>query len=86
MLRLWRVSDGFGARRMKGICKPKSIGVYVASEGRITISVGAHDNQRWNFEECGNGRICLYYKSIGIFMPHRQFDEDWEIIKTAVKP
>ena len=25
---------------MKGICKPKSIGVYVASDGGVTISVG----------------------------------------------
>lgn len=69
-------------RRMRGICKPKSIGVYVASEGRITISVGALNNQRWSFEECENGRICLHYKSIGIFIPRLNFEEDWEIIKS----
>lgn len=67
---------------MKGICKPKSIGVYVASYGGVTISVGAHSNQQWNFEECENGRIRLQYKNIGIFMPHRQFEENWEIVKS----
>ena len=70
---------------MKGICKPKSIGVYVASDGGVTISVGAHSNQRWNFEECENGRICLHYKSIGIFIPRLNFEEDWEIIKVDEK-
>lgn len=67
---------------MKGICKPKSTGVYVASDGCITISIGAHSDQRWSFEECKNGRICLHYKSIGIFIPRSNFEEDWEIIKS----
>jgi hypothetical protein len=67
---------------MKGICKPKSIGVIVVSEGHSSVAIGVNSNQRWDFETRDEGRICLQYKNIGIFMPHRQFDEDWEIIKS----
>lgn len=76
---------------MKGICKPKDTGVIAISDWHSSISIGVNSNQRWKFEirdvERGNfdildgGLIRLKYKNIGICMPRRQFDEDWEIVK-----
>ena len=66
---------------MKGICKPKSVGVYVVSDEDETISVEAHSNQRWSFEECGDDEIRLHYKSINLYIPRSNFEEVWEIIR-----
>ena len=67
---------------MKGKCKPKDTGVIVVSEGYSSVAIGVNSNQRWKFETRDEGRIRLQYKNIGVFMPHRQFEEEWEIIKS----
>jgi hypothetical protein len=67
---------------MKGICKPKDAGVIAVGDWNSSVAIGVNSNQRWDFETRDEGRICLQYKNIGIFMPHRQFEENWEIVKS----
>ena len=66
---------------MKGICKPKIVASYIVSDEDETISVEAHSNQVWEFEECGDDEIYLHYRCISLYIPRSNFKEVWEIIR-----